>query len=188
MDAENATDEGGQRSNAADAEPPEPGAGGGVVGGDRVEVDLAAPILARGGVSAEWLAEKVGEVLDLLDREGAPRCGRVAIRVVDDAEMDSAHRRYSGIEGTTDVLTFVGDEGDGLGVDVVVCLDEAVRRAAEFGHAADRELLLYAVHAVLHAIGHDDHEPEAHARMHAEEDRLLSAIGVGAVYRPGGDA
>jgi ssRNA-specific RNase YbeY (16S rRNA maturation enzyme) len=35
----------------------------------------------------------------------------------------------------------------------------------------------------MHAIGHDDHEPEAHTLMHAEEDRLLTRIGVGAIFR-----
>ena len=194
MDAENAADEGGQRSTAADAEPPERWVAAGNAAEDavddagRVEVDVSAAVRARGGVPAEWLAQRLTDVLDVLDDEGATRCARVAIRVVDDAEMDEAHRRFSGVEGTTDVLTFVSDEQSGLGVDVVVCLDEADRRAAEFGHAVDRELLLYAVHGVLHAIGHDDHEPEAHARMHAEEDRLLRAIGIGPVYRPGGDA
>jgi len=188
MDAEHAADEGGQRSNATDAEPPEPGAGVDASGGERVEIDLAAPVLARGDVPTAWLIEQVAAVLDRLDREDHARCGRVSIRVVDDAEMDAAHRRFSGIEGTTDVLTFVAPEPDGLGVDVVICLDEAIRRAAEFGHGVDRELLLYVVHGVLHALGHDDHDPDDHARMHAEEDRLLRAIGVGPVYRPGGDA
>jgi probable rRNA maturation factor len=187
MDAENA-DEGGQRSNAAEAEPPEPDAGAEASGGDRVEVDLAAPIRARVDLVPSWLVDQIGRVLDVLDRETTPRCGRVSVRVVDDAEMDAAHRRYSGVEGTTDVLTFVGDEDEGLGVDVFVCIDEATRRAEEFGHPVDRELLLYAVHGILHAIGHDDHEPEAHALMHAEEDRLLRAIGIGPVYRPGADA
>jgi probable rRNA maturation factor len=195
MDAENAADEGGQRSTAADAEPPERWVAADEAAddalddaADRVEVDVSAAVRARGGIPAEWLAQRLSEVLEILDGEGETRCTRVSIRVVDDVEMDEAHRRFSGVEGTTDVLTFVSDETSGLGVDVVVCLDEADRRAAEFGHAVDRELLLYAVHGVLHALGHDDHEPEAHARMHAEEDRLLRAIGVGPVYRPGGDA
>jgi probable rRNA maturation factor len=187
MDAENAADEGGQRSTAADAEPPERW-NAAVDGEDRVEVDVSAAVRARGGVPAEWLAQRLTDVLEILDVEVETRCTRVSIRVVDDVEMDEAHRRFSGIAGTTDVLTFVSDEESGLGVDVVVCLDEADRRAVEFGHAVDRELLLYAIHGVLHALGHDDHEPEAHARMHAEEDRLLRAIGVGPVYRPGGDA
>ena len=94
-----------------------------------------------------------------------------------------AHERYSRVSGPTDVLTFVSDSDDGLEIDLLACLDEASRRAASYEHDVTHELLLYVVHGVLHAIGHDDHDPEAHDRMHAEEDRLLTEVGVGPVYR-----
>lgn len=112
---------------------------------------------------------------------------RFHLEIVDDAEMDRLHRAHSGIHGTTDVLTFAQSEpGQPIDADVALCLDEARRQAAEFGHDAERELLLYAVHALLHCAGHDDHDPVAFERMHAEEDRILDAIGVGATFRPGG--
>ena len=113
--------------------------------------------------------------------------GRFHLEIVDDAEMARLHRAHSGVPGTTDVLTFLQSEpGEPIDADVALCLDEARRQAAEFGHAAERELLLYAVHALLHCAGHDDHDPVAFERMHAEEDRILDAIGVGATFRPGG--
>jgi probable rRNA maturation factor len=108
--------------------------------------------------------------------------------MVDDARMDEYHRRFSGVAGTTDVLTFCGsdgpDEAGGMAVDLIVCADEAHRRAKEFGHAPEREVLLYAVHGILHCLGHDDHDPAAYERMHAEEDSILEAAGVGATFRP----
>ena len=107
--------------------------------------------------------------------------------IVGDAEMIRLHRVHSGQPATTDVLTFPAHAGgEPIEVDIVACADEAARRAAEFGHAVDRELLLYAIHGLLHCCGHDDHEPEAHERMHAEEDRILRALGVGATFRPEG--
>jgi probable rRNA maturation factor len=112
---------------------------------------------------------------------------RLHIEIVDDAEMDRLHRAHSGLPGTTDVLTFPQSlPGEPIDADVAICLDEALRQAAEFGHDAAREVLLYAVHALLHCAGHDDHDPAAFARMHAEEDRILRAIGVGATFRPEG--
>lgn len=183
MDAEHAADEGGQPSNAAEGEPPEPGLE------DRVSIGVAPAAAGRAGVfDPGWIAARLDEVIGILEREGNPRVGRVTVRIVDDAEMDRLHRRHSGIEGTTDVLTFVEPEPGGLGIDLVACLDEAARRVAELGHDIDREILLYAVHGVLHGLGHDDHEPTAHALMHAEEDRLLGLVGVGPVYDRGGDA
>jgi len=42
--------------------------------------------------------------------------------------------------------------------------------------------LLYVVHGVLHCLGHDDHDEAGYASMHALEDRVLYAIGVGATF------
>src|SRR6185369_8183115 len=96
------------------------------------------------------------------------------VRVVGDEEMAAAHQRFSGVAGTTDVLTFdLTEAGGALDVDLLVCFDEASRQAASRGHGVERELLLYVVHGVLHCLGHDDHEEAAAARMHAEEDRVL---------------
>lgn len=119
--------------------------------------------------------------------------GRVAVRLVDDGAMACAHERYAGVPGTTDVLTFdyrePGEAGPGwakgsveLDADVMVCVDEARRQSESLGHDPRRELLLYVVHGMLHAAGADDADPAAAAAMHAREDEVLRAIGVGPVY------
>lgn len=113
--------------------------------------------------------------------------GEVRIRIVNDDEMSTAHQRHLGDPTTTDVITFDLAEGDSantrrLDVDLLLCADEANRQASELGLPVERELLLYAVHGVLHCIGYDDHtDHDAHA-MHALEDQLLESIGVGATY------
>jgi probable rRNA maturation factor len=71
---------------------------------------------------------------------------------------------------------------------VAVCVDEARRRSAELEHPLERELLLYALHGMLHAAGMDDRTPDEFARMHAQEDRLLAAIGLEPTFRPDEDA
>lgn len=98
--------------------------------------------------------------------------------------MAAAHDRYKGELGTTDVLTFDLSDGPGspLDVDILICADEAARQAAARGHGPERELLLYAIHGLLHCLGHDDHDPDQAAAMHTEEDRILTALGVGATY------
>jgi hypothetical protein len=67
-------------------------------------------------------------------------------------------------------------------VDTVVCVDEARRRARERGHGVREELLLYCMHSLLHVQGYDDVTAAGAAAMHAREDEVLTAIGVGAVY------
>lgn len=139
--------------------------------------------------TARVAADDIAWIDDALRRAGAElrAAGEVRVRVVDDAEMAEAHERWSGVPGTTDVLTFdLRDEPRGpLDVDVLVCLDEAERRAAERDHDARGELLLYGLHAMLHCMGHDDHSDAAFAAMHAREDEVLEAIGVGALFSGG---
>jgi len=139
-------------------------------------------------------------------QRGRVSFGTIAVRVVNDRVMRELHERYCGHRSTTDVLTFEragggGEDGQVLGacasaanaadepsdcrrvdVDLVLCRDEAARQAAARGLPLERELLLYAIHGLLHCAGHDDHDPEAFARMHAEEDRILESIGVGRTF------
>jgi probable rRNA maturation factor len=126
------------------------------------------------------------ELLRLLTAAGreldAP--GELRVRVVHDPVMADLHLRHTNTPGTTDVLTFdLRPMGLGpLDADIVVCLDEARRQAALRGHPPQRELLLYAVHGLLHCLGHDDHADDAYRRMHDAEDRLLTALGVGVTF------
>ncbi len=151
----------------------------GMVGPDVVRaVDVVDGSGRLGPAAVAWLGEKGAAAVSVL---GAG--GEVRVRVVGDGEMAAAHERFKGEAGTTDVLTFDLAEGPGpLDADILVCIDEAARQAGARGHSVERELLLYVIHGVLHCLGHDDHEDAAAARMHAEEDRVLEAIGVGAVY------
>lgn len=128
----------------------------------------------------EWLQDQ----LVVLHGMAAPAIRRFTVQLVNDGVMSQLHARHMNDPTTTDVLTFA----DGNEVDVAVCVDEARRRAAELGHDLSRELLLYSLHGLLHAVGFDDREPADFERMHAEEDRLLTAIGIAATFAPKGGA
>lgn len=127
-----------------------------------------------------WLGEQVCRVAHLA---GVER-GELTVTIVDDATMTRLHEQYHDDASTTDALTFDLRErlADPLDGEVVICRDEAVRQSQARGHEARVELLLYAVHGLLHLLGEDDHTPEAGAQMHRREDELLTAAGVGAVY------
>ncbi len=140
----------------------------------------------------EWLH---AHTLAAMDRVGVPAGSSVRIAVVGDAEMTATHARCMGINETTDVLTFdlrdpplaAGGQTQALDTDIMVCLDEAARQVT--GRGADpaevrREILLYAVHGILHCLDHDDHDDADFDRMHAAEDEILKAIGVGPVFHP----
>lgn len=162
------------RAGSAEDEPPQPAPGS-------LEItDTTERLDAR---ALEWL-ERFG-TLAINEAAGAEP-GSVALSIVDDDKMADLHLFHSGIEGTTDVLTFDlrEEESGALDVEIVVCRDEALRQSGD-GKPVERELLLYLLHGVLHCLGFDDHDPAEFERMHAREDEILNAIGVGSVYDSG---
>ncbi|HIA71471.1 MAG TPA: rRNA maturation RNase YbeY [Phycisphaerales bacterium] len=126
-----------------------------------------------------WLEERASAVLRFLQKDDSD----VSVLVVDDIEMSRLHQKHSGVDGTTDVLTFDhGSEAYSIRADIAICVDVATREAKHRGHTLENELLLYIVHGILHCCGFDDHDEESHQKMHAEEDRILNAIGIGTVW------
>lgn len=148
-----------------------------------IEIDDATGLVPGGLVA--WISERAQAAAKHLGCSG-----EVRVRLVGDAEMSAAHEKHLGDPSTTDVMTF--DMADGaaartgaLDADVLVCLDEAGRQAVLRRHGVQLEILLYVVHAMLHCVGYDDGTRAGARAMHAREDEVLSAIGVGVVYHAG---
>jgi probable rRNA maturation factor len=103
--------------------------------------------------------------------------------------MAGLHEQFMGIPGPTDVLTFELEHDARRRVvagEVVVCVPYAVREARRSGVEVKKEVLLYAVHGLLHLCGFDDRTARDFAVMHQREDEILREIGVGAVFARGG--
>jgi probable rRNA maturation factor len=79
--------------------------------------------------------------------------------------MTRLNRRFTGREGSTDVLAFPLREGPYLG-EVIISAAACRRQAGERGVAFERELALLVVHGVLHLAGHD------HTRGAAQKRRM----------------
>lgn len=158
-----------------------------------LELELTDATGRLSQTQTRWLATNANAAIKALRGTGSVR-----VRVIDDAEMARAHEEFAGVPGTTDVLTFdMSDPGVepprprtlselvdvfGFDTDILVCMDEAERQAAARGYPFERELLLYVVHGLLHCMGLDDHDESESQAMHALEDEVLVAIGVGAVF------
>lgn len=116
-----------------------------------------------------------------------PRLRELSVALVGGVRMAQLHQRFMNLPGPTDVLTFAMDE-DGRGNvtagEVVVCVPVARQRARERGTGAERELLLYALHGLLHLCGYDDRTDAAFRAMHRAEDEILTRLGVGPVFAP----
>ena len=114
-----------------------------------------------------------------------PPLTELSVALVGDRRMSDLHEQFLDIAGPTDVLTFPLDlDGRGRPVsgEVVVCVPEARRRAKEQAVAVERELLLYALHGLLHLCGYDDRTDRAFRHMHRTEDQILTRLGVGPVF------
>jgi probable rRNA maturation factor len=140
-----------------------------------------------------WLDQQVKRAVELCEVKQA----QLNLVIVADDEMAELHEQYTGVAGTTDVLTFdLNQSAEGgsppgsdqapsaLESDIILCLDEAKRQADQRGHEPRHELLLYAVHGLMHLLGEDDHDEAAYQRMHAREDALLQQMGFGPLFDP----
>lgn len=127
----------------------------------------------------------VGEVERLLS-EAMRLLGvdhEVSVTAVDEAEMAGLNQSYRGREGSTDVLSFALNEGEGGEVadywlgDIVVCPAVAARHAHEAARPVAAEVRWVLIHGLLHLLGYD-HERDAEAErvMREKEQWLLDQI------------
>ena len=151
-------------------------------------VDLAVEVARVPGGRA-----RLARDLRKLARLAQAKAGRpveLSFAVLDDERMHAVNRDQLGHDYPTDVLSFPFAEEPVLVGEVLLSADTARREAAARGHPAYHELLLYAVHGVLHLLGYDDHDPAARRRMRGAERTALAALGVPPVFgrRAGGKA
>jgi probable rRNA maturation factor len=109
----------------------------------------------------------------------------VSIALVDDGQMAELHAQFLGIAGPTDVLTFELEHDKQKRViagEIVICIPEARRQARAAAVKTGDEVLLYAIHGMLHLSGFDDRTERGFCAMHRREDQILTALGVGPVF------
>jgi probable rRNA maturation factor len=109
----------------------------------------------------------------------------VSVAVIDDEETCRINAQYLNHEGSTDCFSFdLTDETEGRSCfEVIANGEKAIEQARLRGHSDQAELALYLTHGMLHNLGHDDLVEEKAQEMHAEEDRILKALGYGAIYQ-----
>jgi probable rRNA maturation factor len=106
----------------------------------------------------------------------------LSVVLVGDRRMAALHQQYLGEPGPTDVLTFPLEQDHKKNVtagEIVICTTEASRVARRLGTAVERELLLYALHGMLHLHGHDDRTDAGFRTMHRTEDAIFTRLGLG---------
>lgn len=111
----------------------------------------------------------------ILAGEGISRA-TISIAIVDDPTIHELNRRHLDHDYATDVLSFVFDEADGLDGEVIVSAETAARSAADYDTTAERELLYYIIHGMLHLTGYTDKEESCTSQMRAREQFYLGQL------------
>lgn len=123
-------------------------------------------------------ADLVRQVVEAALDHGAVSDAEISVAIVDDDAIHRLNRRHLQHDYPTDVLSFtLSEPSEALEAEIIVSGDTALREAARFGWSAEQELLLYVVHGVLHACGHDDHSPRKQAAMREAERAVLQNFG-----------
>ena len=110
----------------------------------------------------------------------------ISVSFVSSEEIRELNLLYRKIDKTTDVLSFpqyedideLPKEGDVLLGDVVICTEQALLQADEFGHTPERELTYLFVHSILHLLGYDHEIEEEKAGMRQLEEKIMAQVGL----------
>ena len=111
----------------------------------------------------------------------------ISVTFVSTEEIHELNKVYRGKDSVTDVLSFPQYESieemeavDGVLCigDVVICPEQALLQADEFGHSGERELVYLFVHSIFHLLGYDHIEEEDRTEMRAQEEKIMSQIGL----------
>ncbi len=113
----------------------------------------------------------------------------VDVSLVDDETIHQVNRDYRNVDRVTDVISFAfnddkdpKDQINSLDVqkmlgEILICLPQAKRQAAEIGNSLERELSFLFTHGLLHLLGYDHMTPEDEAIMFPLQEKILSLVG-----------
>lgn len=111
-------------------------------------------------------------------------------------EIQALNRDTRGIDKVTDVLSyptienikaqkltaekfFIDMEEDKLSIgSIVICKEQMLKQAKEYGNSAERELYYLLVHGILHLLGYDHIEEADKKEMRLQEEKILLKLGV----------
>lgn len=136
----------------------------------------------------ESILEKMYEAAELcLAKKGLdPQRITVSVTFVSSEEIKELNGLYRNINMVTDVLSFpqyetpgeIPDQGEILLGDVVICTEQALLQADDFGHSPERELVYLFVHSMFHLLGSDHAEAEEKKDMRQLEESVMEQLGL----------
>ena len=113
----------------------------------------------------------------------------ISVSFVSVEVITGLNRQYRNSNKVTDVLSFpqyesacdIPESGKALLGDIVICTDQALLQAHEFGHSPERELVYLLVHGIFHILGCNHIGDEETKRMRIMEEKVMTAVGLAVV-------
>ncbi len=110
----------------------------------------------------------------------------VSVTFISSEEIKELNMLYRGINQITDVLSFqqydhpeeFPSQGKILLGDVVICTEQALLQADDFGHTPERELIYLFTHSLLHLLGHNHEDKEEKKCMRELEENIMCRLGL----------
>ena len=110
----------------------------------------------------------------------------VSVTFVGPEEIRELNQQFRGVDKVTDVLSFpqyesleaMPEKGPLCLGDVVICSEQALLQADEFGHSPERELVYLFVHSIFHLMGYDHLEEEDKKSMRDQEEKVMTLLGI----------
>lgn len=126
--------------------------------------------------------ERIRTALKQIMLEELGREVNISLAVVDDKRITELNRTFLRHRGPTDVLAFplgegatASEEEETFG-EIVISAECARREARRRKTGMETELVLYAVHGMLHLVGYDDHSPAQRKEMRRRETEVLGGL------------
>jgi probable rRNA maturation factor len=115
----------------------------------------------------------------VFEGEGVKAC-KVTLAFVDNAHIHRLNKQFLNHDEPTDVLTFPYTDAGAkvLEGEVAIGYEVAKEYAADRGHDANLELVLYVVHGCLHLCGYNDTDDAGAAEMRKKEREYLTKLGL----------
>ena len=142
------------------------------------------------GKDFDWLEERYTEIAKVaFSYLNIKENYEVDVSLVDDETIHQVNRDYRNVDRVTDVISFAfnddkdpKDQINSLDVqkmlgEILICLPQAKRQAAEIGNSLERELSFLFTHGLLHLLGYDHMTPEDEAIMFPLQEKILSLVG-----------
>ena len=126
----------------------------------------------------------------------------VNLYLKDSEEIQQINAVYRGIDKVTDVLSFPNisfekeadflileneeaafdyfdpDSGELMLGDILICQEQMLRQAKEYGHSDKREFAFLVAHSMLHLLGFDHIKEDERVRMENLQEELLNSLGI----------